>query len=131
MERDHWTFIGQIDCFGIASQLRDRLLAHAQRVAYREGGELQLAKAPDQYYTDRYDLHCDLPGHPEPFHRFLAALAQNLPPDHEPITIQAYDRANMQREDLIIRRNRMLRRPYVWQPAEEQPIYDDGDEIAA
>lgn len=123
MLRPHWTYIGQIDCFGIAPQRRDSLLKRAMQVVYQNGGELQLACAENLYDTDRYDLHCDLPGRPDVFIEFLRALAHNLPPEHVPIVIEAYERNNLQREDLIIRGGQLRVRPYEWQAGAERPLH--------
>jgi hypothetical protein len=38
------------------------------------------------------------------------------------MTFEGYDRANLQREDLIIKGRDLLRRPYHWQPQPLQAV---------
>ena len=122
MERPHWTYIGQIDCFGIDPDTRTALLQQAMSSVWHAGGEMQISPADNLYDTDRYDVHCDVPGNPETVVAFLFGLADQLPEEHVPITLQGWDRGNMQREDLVLRRCELSRRVYEWAPAGEQPV---------
>lgn len=133
MNRPNWTYIGQIDCFGVMPDRRDAILHDAMKACWQDGGELQLAAAENLFDTDRYDLHCTLPETADALHELLRDLAPLLPPTHKPITLEGFDTANMQREDLILRGRQLYVRPYQWQACDpvalDGPVKDAGEDL--
>lgn len=123
MQRGHWTYIGQIDCFGIEPEQRDAMFARAAQRIHEAGGELQLSPAENLYFTDRYNLHCDLPNCSETFLVFLAEMVSQLSSGHQPMCIQGYDRMRLQREDILINKGKARLRPYEWKAQELQDLH--------
>lgn len=116
-----WTYQGRIDCFGISERQRDNMMRLAIEEIYSQGGELQIRRLRNQYDTDRYALHAELYD-PRPLESMLRNLAAQMPPDHPDMEFAGFDRANAQREDLIIRSRRLVRRSYRWEPEKEVAV---------
>lgn len=116
-----WTYQGRIDCFGVPERQRDNIMRLAIEEIHRSGGELQIRRLRNQYDTDRYALHAELYD-PRPLEHMLRNLAALMPPDHPEMEMAGFDRANAQREDLIVRSGRLVRRSYRWEPEAEVAV---------
>ena len=121
MQRPLWTYRGRIDCFGIPPKQRDNIMRLACEMISSDGGELQIRRVKNQYDTDRYMLQADLVD-PRPLEHMLANLSALMPPDHPEFSIEGHDRGNGQREDLVLRKSKLIRLTYQWQPQRETAV---------
>ena len=119
MERSRWIWSGQIDCFGIPRQQRDGIIRYAIDEIHQQGGEIQIRKLPNRYDTDRYKIYCEIPGDTRPLKILLRNLAALMPEDHPMQEIEGYNQSQMQREDLVLQKNKVMRRSWEWQPRDE------------
>lgn len=85
------------------------------------GGELQIRRLKNNYDTDRYMIQADLYDS-RPLEHMLRNLAALMPPDHPEQEIEGYDKANLQREDLVLRTSRLIRRSYSFKPDRETTV---------
>lgn len=119
MERSRWIWSGQLDLFGIPKQQRDGIIRYAIDEIHQQGGEVQIRRLPNRYDTDRYKLYCETPGDFRLLKNLLKNLAALMPEDHPRQEIEGYNQSDMQRCDLILESNKVLRRSWHWQVADE------------
>jgi hypothetical protein len=125
MERARWTYTGRIDCFEIDATDRDALFQRTAEEVWSAGGEIQIAKADDQWDTDRYDVLIAVPGTTRPVVAMLHCASGLLGSAHEPWKLEGYDHENLQREDLLIVRGEVSRVPYAFQPEPSEVLVPD------
>lgn len=121
MQRPYWTYRGRIDCFGISPKQRDNVMRLAFEEIASSGGELQIRRLRNNYDTDRYMVQADLYD-ARPLEHMLKNLAALMPPDHPEQQLEGYDKANLQREDLVLRSSRLLRRSYAFTADRETAV---------
>lgn len=133
MNAPAWTWIGQIDCFGVKPARRDAFLQSWSQQAQDTHGDMQIRKTKDLLYTDRYDLHIEWTALAVPMPEICRQLLALLPADHPEMRLQGYDRCNLERMDIVMREGEVFVVPYVWQPAEAipyRPVLEPESETA-
>lgn len=113
MNWPYWHWNGTLDLFGTQAARIQALLEACWREARETGGELQIApQANGPLATQRVSFYAHWSSTASPLTAYLARLAQELPSDHPPMTLQGHEEPGGQRMDLILKGGRLLARPY-------------------
>jgi hypothetical protein len=127
MQRPCWHWIGTLDLFGLSnSQVEEYFNTWLSDAALTDS-DLQIVKQADVLDSLRYQVHLRWSYDAPCIIDYLSVLATMIPQDHPVMTLQGYG-DDFQRQDIILRKQKVYLRTYRLEPNEEEEYSSSSNE---